>query len=144
MNHIEEMMKTAGVKKCEHFRQYNYAQVPYGKEELKKSQDNGIECIRIRNCTDENNTCIYWTELFYPSFTAEKQLKLINLIRLNDCNIAIYTRPNNHIAISTQPHAFKLSYNASAFKFEEALAQLTTQLISAGELDKEKVKEVLQ
>lgn len=31
-NHIEQLMKAAGVSKYRYFRQYNYAQVPYGKE----------------------------------------------------------------------------------------------------------------
>lgn len=33
-NHIEELMKAAGVSKYRHFRQYNYAQVPHGEKEL--------------------------------------------------------------------------------------------------------------
>lgn len=126
-DYIKQMMKTAGIpiRKIKPFY-------------CVKNQEN----IPCELCIEKYGMCLSQREI-YPDFTAEKQLKLINLIRLNDCDITIYTRPNNHIAISTQPHAFKLSYNASAFKFEEALAQLTTQLMNAGELDKEKVREYL-
>lgn len=140
MNHIEEMMKTAGVKKCENFRQYNYAQVSYGKEELKKSQDNGIECIRIRNCIDDNNTCIYWTELFYPSFTAEKQLEIIKLIAQESILKMLSMPISKSWEISVGPSG---KYGGN-MDFTQAIAQLTTELMKLGELDKEKVKEVLE
>lgn len=56
-NHIEELMKAAGVSKYRYFRQYNYAQVPHGEKELQKSIDAGIECVDVRNCKD--NDCVY-------------------------------------------------------------------------------------
>ena len=70
-NHIEELMKAVEVSKYKLFRQYNYARVPHGKEELQKSKDLGIECVDVRNCKDGDNDCIYWSELHYPAFTPQ-------------------------------------------------------------------------
>lgn len=141
-DYIEQMMKTAGVKKCENFRQYNYARVPEGKEELKKSQNNGIECIRIRNCPDKNNTCIYWTELFYPDFTAEKQLELIKLIGATYVYFYYYSERGKHDF--TVELVDNRTIHGRCNDFTQALAQLTIELTNAGELDKEKVKEILE
>ena len=104
-NHIKELMKAAGVSKYRYFRQYNYAQVPYGKEELQKSIDHGIECVNIHNT---NDNYIYWTELRYPAFTPARQLELIKLIglergrirRRNDCTLP---HPSMRAASSSSP-----------------------------------------
>ncbi len=81
----KELCECYNVKKCEHYRQYNYAQVSNGLKKLKQSQEKGIECIRIKNKPTEFNDCVYWTELHYPKFTAEKQLELIKLIGKIGC-----------------------------------------------------------
>lgn len=120
-NYIEEMMKTAGVelikrvKECWHCPYYS-----------------------SKGC------CMDCQDFKYPDFTAEKQLELIKLIGLCDYNISIYEKVKGAISIAAEPNTFKYSYNATAQDFSKALAQLTTDLMNAGELDKEKVKEILE
>lgn len=130
-NHIEELMKAAGVSKYRLFRQYNYAQVPHGKEELQKSKDLGIECVNIRNCKDEDNDCIYWNELHYPVFTPAKQLELIKLI----------AKRKGYSGIGEQIDYFT---EIDGLTFEEAIAQITSNAISSKILNKSEVKKILE
>lgn len=91
MNHIEEMMKTAGVSK-----------------------------------------------VFYRDFTAEKQIELIKLIAKT---LIFFSAMYNHSG------EYDLCINGISGiqdDFTQALAQFTTELIKAGELDKQKVKEILE
>lgn len=113
MNHIEEMMKTAGIDK---------QWVEYSREDIKG-------CIQLGK------------KAIYPDFTAEKQLELIKLIGLQG-NVCIAKRHyGNCNWMITTHHKNGAGDNQD---FTEALAQLTTELMNAGELDKEKVKEILQ
>lgn len=116
MNHIEEMMETAGVTLIEN----NCQDCPYNMEECR---------------------AYYCADFKYPDFTAEKQLELIKLIGLQG-NVCIAKRHyGNCNWMITTHHKNGAGDNQD---FTEALAQLTTELMNAGELDKEKVKEILQ
>ena len=128
-NHIEELMKAAGVSKYRHFRQYNYAQVPHGEKELQKSIDAGIECVDVRNCKD--NDCIYWNELHYPKFTPAKQLELIKLL----------AKRKGYSCIGEQIDYFT---EIDGLTFENAIAQITSNAISSKILNKSEVKRILE
>ena len=120
-NYIEQLMKAAGVSKYKLFRQYNYAQVPHGKEELQKSIDTGIECVNVRNPKGED--CIYWNELHYPAFTPAKQLELIKLL----------AERKGYSGIGEQIDYFTEIYGLT---FENAIAQITSNAISSKILNK--------
>lgn len=93
----------------------------------------------------------FWLANEYPPFTAEKQLELVKLILCSD-DIDELNQYYNEIrkcyvfnALSLPDEAgFKSSWTAENQDFTQALAQLTTELMKAGELDKEKVREVLE
>ncbi len=115
-DYIEEMMQTAGVE-------------PYPQEIL------------------------FPNEYEYPMFTPEKQLEIIKLI------VNISTEHTYPLIIDKDDwdkdcYNFRSEYindeDEEAVKdvvnpdFTQALAQLTTKLMNAGELDKKKVKEILE
>lgn len=85
---------------------------------------------------------IHWTIMGYPPFTAEKQIEIIKLIvqngTLTTLQIEYFTKEKDYKLSTYQKAA---NYNKD---FSEALAQLTTELMNTGELDKEKVKEILK
>lgn len=133
MNHIEEMMKTAGVFGqiifCgENCPNYSFHTACY-------SDDKG------------NIPC----PVNYPNFTAEKQIELIKLI-LNSDDIDELNQYFNELrkcyvlnALSLPDEVgFKSSWSAENENFHLALAELTTMLMNSGELDKQKVKEILE
>lgn len=121
MNHIEEMMKTAGVTLIEN-----------------KCQDckyNMEEC-----------SAYYCADFKYPDFTAEKQLEVFQYLCANINYMHIETGiedDKEYWLISSTTLSYEL-YEGEAGSFVQALAQLTTELMTAGELDKEKVKEILE
>lgn len=78
------------------------------------------------------------------NFTAEKQLEIIKLIGFSDYSISIYKKGRGAISVAVEPNTFKYSYSARAQDFTKALAELTTELMKANELDKEKVKGILE
>lgn len=80
----EEFFKLYGIPKVENYRQYNYAQVPRGLEELQKSIDAGIECKWINRTPTPFNNCVYWTELHNPKITDERLLDLLFLVSRQD------------------------------------------------------------
>lgn len=140
-NHIKELMKAAGVSKYRYFRQYNYAQVPYGKEELQKSIDHGIECVNIHNTNDNH---IYWTELHYPAFTPAKQLELIKLIGL-ERGFQIHQNEGFDWILSESIYV-DLSFNTQGYSyssFENALCDLTVNLLEKNAIEKSKVRRIL-
>lgn len=117
-NYIEQMMKIAGVAPTiTYFEKVNpLAEISAGKSVTK-----------ARN------------------FTAEKQLELIKLIANQNKSVIITSGLVDHEA------GFLITKDSLAGgicvankDFPQALAQLTIELMNAGELDKEKVKEVLQ
>ncbi len=75
-------------------------------------------------------------EYEYPDFTAEKQLQIIKL--LNDTSDLHCV--HNTLSSLTEEEAIEV-YNED---FTQALAQLTTELMNAGKLDKKKVKGILE
>lgn len=116
MNNIEEMMKTAGIQK---------QWVEYSREDIEG-------CIQLGK------------KAIYPDFTAEKQLELIMLIGL-ERGFKIIPNEGYDYMLSEDTYA-KYELNKQGYSmtdFPQALAQLTTELMKAGGLDKEKVKEIL-
>lgn len=77
----------------------------------------------------------------YENFTAEKQIEIIKLLsknnRLNITQLDI-------ISPYMVSLGFKMEINFGGDTLEEALANLTLQLIEAGKLDKEEVKRILE
>lgn len=113
MNHIEELMKTAGVSE-------------YPSEILFEGED------------------------IYPNFTAGKQIEIENLILKEigylriDYTKEIPTKIEERYQYNVFGGSFGIhSKNYTGKTRKQALAQLTTGLMKAGELDKEKVKEIL-
>ncbi len=127
-NHIEEMMKTAGVEaRCQ-------TEDGTGCKYCLK----GYSCKLHRNRAD----CFYmldgWDFNYYPDFTAEKQLEIIKLIAKDMIHIQPYPCENKDWWLNS------CSAEGVHTDFTQALAQLTTELMNAGELDKSKVKEILE
>lgn len=126
-NQIEEMMKTAGCKKqimCE-----------WTCKDAEKCNT---------NCEDFETK-----QNVYPPFTAEKQLEVIKLIIVlaerTHCQLQVEKKDNVWIMyIIGYDSDFEGPYSVHSQDFTQALAQLTTKLINAGELDKEKVKGILE
>lgn len=80
----------------------------------------------------------------YPDFTAEKQLELIKLIALFDFEISIDIDKKSTYLFATPNTLRGEQISVENNDFTQALAQLTTELMNAGELDNEKVKEILE
>lgn len=129
-NYIEEMMKTAVVEKV--LKHHKCDICPY------------LKCGRF-----------YCESLQYPDFTPKKQLEIIKLIIEtqgfcgfanfldNDkwsisCGINFPVGPNPIMGINFNPTFRKCE------TFEQAIAQLTTELMKASVLNKKKVKEILE
>lgn len=130
-DYIEQMMKTTGCKTH-----------PRG---CTNDDINGYTDYISNDCEGDCEDCAWYDPYeYYPDFTAEKQLELIKLIGLGDYNISIYKKVEGTISIAVEPNTYKYSYSSLAQDFSQALAQLTTELMNAGELDKEKVKEILE
>lgn len=82
--------------------------------------------------------------VYYPEFTAEKQLELIKLIALFDFEISIDIDKKSTYLFAT-PNTLKgKQISVENDDFTQALLQLTTELMKANELDKEKVKGILE
>lgn len=75
----------------------------------------------------------------FPPFTAEKQLEIIKLIG-KSTDLHYFGYGMSSLSESTDANIIEVEHK----DFTQALAQLTTELMKAGELDKEKVKEILQ
>lgn len=126
MNCREEMMKTAGV-------------------------ETKPKCTKERKCEDYN--CINCDKQGYklPHCTAEKQLELIKLIMTAD-NIDYLEQSYNRImkVFMLECRAFPKIVGIGELwetqnkDYDLALAELVTMLMNAGELDKEKVKRILE
>lgn len=127
-DYIEEMMETAG---CEEKRCPNNVY-----DEL---------CKKYEFCNNAPHCKIY------PDFTAEKQLELIKLISTNrigkDYKILEIDRDEidnlYYFSLTNKEDKCQSTY-VSNKDFTQALAQLTIELMNAGELDKNKVKEILE
>lgn len=111
-NHIEEMMKMAGIEK-------NYCE--------NCDQVVNIDCL-LYGCDKQG----------YPAFTAEKQLEIIKLLFGGTYDF------NGFFGSDNKFHLHLKSLMAFNQDFTQALANLTTELMKANELDKEKVKGILE
>lgn len=125
INHIEQMMETAGVEK--HF---GYYECHKGRSSLGCPNSDCKVCDGIKNLKE-----VYK----YPVFTAEKQLEIIKLIG-KSTDLHYFGYGMSSLSESTDANIIEVEHK----DFTQALAQLTTELMKAGELDKEKVKEILQ
>lgn len=120
MNHIEKMMKTAGVTLIENKCQ----DCPYNMEECR---------------------AYYCPDFKYPDFTAEKQLEIIRLIGL-ERGFKIIPNEGYDYILSEDTYA-KYELNKQGYSmtdFPQALAQLTTELMKADKLDKEDINRILE
>lgn len=114
-DYIEKMMRTAGVEKQ---RDCEYLDnCPYAFS---------------HNCSD----CSMGFKQSYPDFTPAKQLEAIKLIKVD---INTYGLDWCLAALTSKGMIAKVYPD-----FAQALALLTIELMNAGELDKQKVKEILE
>jgi len=131
-NYIDEMIKTAGVREI-----YWSFESADGNTYTWELNEDGNE---------KHNMCFFGKpELKQRYFTAEKQLEIIKLIgKVKDFNCFFDENDKEWVfsAGLTLPVCFDIQ--ESHKDFAQALAQLTTELLKAGELDKEKVKEILE
>lgn len=129
MNYIKRMMKTAGVltRKVKPFY-------------CDKNQGN----VPCELCIEKYGKCLSQKEI-YPDFTAEKQLEVIKLIgKVKDFNCFFSSSDREWYLSAGLELPISFDLQESDTDFTQALAQLATELMKAGELDKEKVKEVLK
>ncbi len=119
-NHIEEMMRTAGLKPMWIAREEIGTDIDgypiFGETKYFTTYEEANKYGYVP-CDEEQ-------DLSYPKFTSSKQLEIIKLI-------------GNKLPVC-------FDFQESNPDFSQALAQLTTELMRAGEVDKEKVKEILE
>lgn len=113
------------------------------------------ECDINRNCWSalsfDCKNCSVEHDKIYPHFTAEKQIELIKLISTNkiDKNYKILEIDKDEIdslfyfSLSDREDRCQSIY-VSDKDFAQALAKLTIALFTTGNLDKEKIKEILE
>lgn len=78
-------------------------------------------------------------KLVYPPFTPDKQLEIIKLIVSETIQTIEIDKVGKFYTVET------LEYSCKPIQdFAQALAQLTVELMKTGELDKQKVKEILE
>lgn len=143
-DYIEELMRTARVE-------------PTYKEPIccqDRRQVYGLNCLVCMKYDEDNGRCL--ANLIYPDFTTAKQLEIENLI-INH-KFPVYDFNQEKETLQYTPFGYFIENNkiavmagsgsslkkAIAKDRTQALAQLTTELMKAGELDKEKVKGVLE
>lgn len=137
-NHIEEMMRTAGVEP-QYF--YNVMLQDTIKPEERFPLRSCTKGEVISYCRDKKyyGYCkVNKVIKTYPDFTAEKQLEIIKLLFGGTYDF------NGFFGSDNKYHLHLKSLMAFNQDFTQALAQLTTELMKAGELDKEKVKGILE
>lgn len=126
-NHIEQMMKTAGVEKqeiigCCTTQEY-------------------FECQDKHNCAN----CDKCRNIEYPQFTPAKQLELIKLINKKHRNIRLcWLQSDGTYGVQVNPvvRAFGMYYESESF--EDLIAIVTFELLKANELDKAEVRRILE
>lgn len=135
-DYIEQMMETAGVK--EQYYSFN-------------SADGNIYTWELDEDGEEKyNMCfIGKPEIKQRLFTAEKQLELIKLIAIKNTYLDIeiefamfYT--NNLWGLEFFTDGGYTVIEIKNQDFTQALARFTTKLMNVGELDKKKVKGILE
>lgn len=117
-DYIEEMMKTAGVKERPYcFNKYTNDFMP---------------------CEQPCEECAFY-DMKSPDFTSEMQLEVIKLIG-ESTDLHYFGGGMSSLSESNDEGVIEVDNP----DFTQALAQLTTELLKANELDKEKVKEILE
>lgn len=139
-NHIEEMMKTAEIN-----GNYNYF-VEEKTLNIPRLDKHVVDKYEIRHINFGLGYYKVWSvRKEYPDFTAEKQLEIIKLIGL-ERGFKIIPNEGYDYMLSEDTYA-KYELNKQGYSmtdFTQALANLTTELMNAGDLDKEKVKGILE
>lgn len=116
---------------------------------VEKQLDICMRCLKEEICESCNKKSL--GKYLFPDFTAEKQLELIKLISTNrigkDYKILEIDRDEidnlYYFSLTNKEDKCQSTY-VSNKDFTQALAQLTIELMNAGELDKNKVKEILE
>ena len=171
-NHIEQMMKAAGVKP-RFYMEVNVGDLDCNFQEvsektLKKLWENWgfhLQCSdywmedeeaeSIPENFEDFKRSDFW-EKKYPPFTPAKQLELIKLIckSRNICELSIHLVPYGagedfwfqKVTYFKEQKCYmdKEPVLVAASKFENVLAELTIELIKSNELDKAEVKRILE
>lgn len=140
-NYIEEMMRTAGVKP-------KYIYTVKGQSTTLRVEANWL-IWKFKDRKKKSVFKVVKVNKYNPDFTAEKQLEIIKLM------IVLAERTHSQLQIEKKDNVwimyiigydsdFEGTYSVQSQDFTQALAQLTTELMNAGELDKTKVKEILE
>lgn len=141
MNAIDEM-----------YEKYGVSQMYLGREECGENRDGypiwgGEKYFKTLEDADRANYTVLDDEPEYPPFTAEKQLEIIKLISSNHYLSTIeYDDGSRGFTVEY----YKTDKNDSwvchvvEANFDEALAQLTIELLKLNELDNRAVKEILE
>lgn len=138
-NHIEELMKAAGVDKVttrgcnEHYcnKGIDIYEAHY-REYLKESPS-------CENCPKNQYIKIY------PAFTPAKQLELIKLIVEKCQEIKIYkNKYMDSFLFQAQESWGEYEYKADVENFDSCLASLILEILKNNKLDKPEVKRILE
>lgn len=170
-NHIEEMMKAAGVCTKEYYlvsgeywtrnlggqpTKNKIYELVINVANAKSAEIKVIEDIRLK---DKHSKRFYINAEKmekYPPFTPAKQLELIKLIckSRNICELSIHLVPYGagedfwfqKVTYFKEQKCYKDKEPVlvAASKFENVLAELTIELIKSNELDKAEVKRILE
>ena len=144
-NHIEELMKAAGVVPV-HLTDCSFINI-------RKGYDVGTDCcpavederLKCEDCEHSKET-----QLIYPTFTPAKQLELIKLIMQADNidNILQYYYEISNMFIFECRSFPELGacnqWSTQNANYELALAELVLILITEDQLDKSEVKKILE
>jgi len=145
-DYIEEMMRIAGVKPKYYYDMMLQDTIkPEEKFPLKGCS--AIEVISYCKDKKDYGFCkVYEVLIVFPDFTPAKQLEIIKLIGDKCHTLDIFKGflkdSVYHIGAIEEWGEYK--YNGENQDFTQALAQLTIELMKANELDKKKVKEILE
>ena len=132
-NHIEELMKAAGVKPV--IRYYFY----FINEEMEITKEALIQCAKA--FTNLGKVTRVTRE--YPAFTPEKQLELIKMIGKELVSLN-YRQHKDFYAMQVNSTNRYSGIYKEADTFEELLADIIVELIKLGELNKSEVKRILE
>ena len=139
-NHIEQLMKAAGVKPYKH----TYFECKGGRSTICLCPQIGVENAW---CKDECGEMQEKVEYLHPAFTLEKQLELIKLIvntKKVEC-FYIQKRKNDFkISCLLETTNFAASVIATDPTLNIALAKLLIELLGKCELDKSEVRRILK
>lgn len=140
-NHIEELMKAAGVVPV-HLTDCIFINI-------RKGYDVGTDCcpgvederLKCEDCEHSKET-----QLIYPAFTPAKQLELIKLIAIGN---GINYHFDLHKCKLFDKWEFTSYVNTGGTRidhtdFEQGLTELVLKMILAGHIDKSEVRRILE